>query len=91
MLNYFDFKLPYTRLFNEMRKYVWKIDVLEALANLECAIFRAIFDKEEIGACASALKSVIDSYDVDDENIVKYIDEIIEKASSEDDVYMPLS
>ena len=50
-----DFQNAYVNLFSLMRNYIWDLDVIEMLADVEVATFDAFIDMDKLNRCYSKL------------------------------------
>lgn len=59
MLSLTDLKKYYVRLYEELRNYLWDFRTVEAIAELEIAVYRRFPDSSEIKAKFNRLYSLI--------------------------------
>ena len=91
-----DFQNAYNELFALMRNYIWDLDVVEMLADVEVATYDAFLDIEKLNRCFQRLyPEVMDvAKDNDDDEMKKCADafkKMIEDAiNNEESAYLDL-
>ena len=72
MISANDLKYLYVKLYAELRNYVWTLDVLEAIADLEVAIFTTFPKEDEIKRALEDLYRLgLKELDLDDDDPLK--------------------
>ena len=67
-INSQDIQNVYMKFYTFMMQYLWNLDVVKNLANLEISIFQRFPDKEEMEKCLNALELQIKDTMKDEEN-----------------------
>ena len=67
-INSQDIQNAYMKFYAFMMQYLWNLDVVKNLANLEISIFQRFPDKEEMEKCLNALELQIKDTMKDEEN-----------------------
>ena len=80
----------YNWFYECMREYVWDMDVVEILAELEVGVYDAFPDKEKLVKTAERLEREIREFYKDDEDLEKSFTELKELIDSDDRLYLPL-
>lgn len=87
MISTTQFKLLYNDLYEQMRKYIWDIDVVNALADVEIESYKAFPDIAALRKYVSDLRYLISGYSVDDEDLFAALDAFDEYYSDDEDMY----
>jgi len=92
MLSCDDYRTAYQALYAAMRNYVWGVDVVEALANLEVAVYDAFVDVETTKKYFDRVDRAIRSLDVDkdDEELSAALDDFSDLLEEQAEQYHPL-
>ena len=90
MLNSQELQNAYNWFYECMREYVWDMDVVEILAELEVGVYDAFPDKEKLVKTAERLEREIREFYKDDEDLEKSFTELKELIDSDDRLYLPL-
>lgn len=80
----------YNWFYECMREYVWDMDVVEILAELEVGVYDAFPDREKLVKTAERLEREIREFYKDDEDLEKSFTELKELIDSDDRLYLPL-
>ena len=87
MIESSEFYNAYEKFYKSFRNYVWDFDTVTKLAELEIELFCAFPDKE---ACANKLELLISDIkrcNVDDEDLKKSYEALLDLLNSDDTVY----
>ena len=74
MVSTTEYRLLYNDLYEQMRKYIWDIDVVYALAEVEIESYKTFPDINELRNKVDDLKYLISGYDLDDDDLMKALD-----------------
>lgn len=66
-----DFRNVYEKFYNRIRNYLWPIETLKVLANIECEIYSAFIDYTALRKYVDRLKSAINNTMKDDKFLSK--------------------
>lgn len=89
MVNPKELQIAYNRLYSILRHYIWPLNVVESIAELEISIYKSMPDTWEIKNKLNSLKYKIKN-SVDDEGqsiINDCIDKIFDICNSDDTYY----
>lgn len=78
-----ELQTSYITLYKQMRKYIWDFDTVEALADLEVAVFKKFPASLELHSSLSKLKACIGSLIAEDEDLrtaIKSFDELVSES-----------
>lgn len=84
MINSLRIQSEYVKLYTEIRRYIWDFSTVEALADLEVAVYKAFPSIEEVSSCFNKLRSEIRSVEKDDDELKSACDnfqKLIDEAS----------
>ena len=90
MLSFNDFQRAYKDIYINMRNYIWGVDVVELLANLEVAVYDTFMDKQTVETYFHRLRKAIDALRIDDEDLHKSLDDFQTLLDSDEELYAPL-
>ena len=90
MISSAELQNAYNNFYKEMRKYIWDLDVVEILADLEVTVYDAFVDREKLASVLSNIEREIRDYFEDDEDLENAFTELRELSENEDDQYVPL-
>ena len=82
-----EFKLLYNDLYEQMRTYMWDLDVIYALVDVEIESYKAFPDMKVLEKAVSNLRYIISGYDIDDEELFAALDAYEEYYCETDDLY----
>lgn len=92
MLSCNDFMNAYQNIYAAMRYYIWGVDVIEILANLEVAVYNAFLNIDEVDRWFTKLEKAIKTLRVteDDEELAQFLENFRKLIDECDDQYHPL-
>ena len=90
MISSTEFQSAYNWFYEEMRKYIWDLDVVEILAELEVTAYDAFVDREKLLRVLTALEREIREFFEDDQDLKDSFDGLMELAESDEKEYVPL-
>lgn len=82
-----EFKLLYNDLYEQMRKYMWDIDVIYALVDVEIESYKAFPDMAALEKAVTNLRYILSGYDLDDEDLFAALDAYEESYCDSDSLY----
>ncbi len=82
-----EYMLLYNDLYVKMRRYIWDIDVIEALADVEIECYKKFPDLRELENKVSNLRYLVSETDVDDEELFEAFDAFNDYYGEQDDLY----
>lgn len=92
MISTTEYRLLYNDLYEEMRKYIWDIDVVCALAEVEIESYKTFPDLNTLRDKVEDLKYLVSGYDLkDDEALFRAIDAYDDYFGEQDDLFYEIS
>ena len=90
MISSKEFQREYVNLYEQMRKYIWDISVLEDLAKLEVCIYDSFIDRDKLRVLFSKLKRDVSEIAKEDEELSDALDELGKLVDSNEESYLQL-
>lgn len=90
MISYAIIQSAYVNLYKQLRRYVWDFSIVELIADLEVACFKAFPDINDIIKKYEKLDRDIRLTIKDDEDLNKELDKFRDTISDESEVYVKL-
>ena len=82
-----EYMLLYNDLYEQMRKYIWDLEIVEALADVEVECYKRFPDIRELQNKVSNLRYLVSGTDADDEELFEAFDAFDEYYTKQDDLY----
>lgn len=90
MISSSEFQVAYQNLFKQLRNYIWDVDTVENIADLEVAIYDAFPNRDVMRQKFNRLRCDINYANVDDEELKKAIDSLDSLLQADDTLYVDL-
>ena len=90
MLNSAIIQRDYNRLYREVRKYIWDFEAVEALADLEVAVYQLCPDLDIIYDKFNVFRRFIRDIELMDDDLNKAADRFEDLITTEDEPYANL-
>lgn len=91
MINFKDIQSAYIELYKQLRRYLWGMDTVETIADLEVSANTTFPDLDQIRKHLSDLKIKISDVIKKDEDLKSAMDDFEELLSSSNTVYAKLN
>ena len=90
MISNLDIQAAYNYLYECMRNYIWDVDVIEILANIEVTSYDAFVDRDKLAKLLDSLYREIKDCFEDDEDFETAYTEFKDIVDGDDAQYVPL-
>jgi len=90
MINCADIQTGYNKLYEEVRRYIWSFQAVEALADLELACYETCLDLTQVRAAFNRFRSYALDAMYDDEELSAAFDQFEKLINSDDTSYANL-
>lgn len=87
MISSLELQAKYNNLYEQIRKYIWRFDVVNSLADLEIEVYKSFPDINQVRKYFYALNYGVSDTARDDEDLKSALDSFKDMIESDDDIY----
>lgn len=91
MTHFTRLQSAYNDLYVQLRKYIWEFSAVQAIAELEVAVYKAFPSLSELHSCYSKLYQYVRNATLQDDDLMEALTDFGELLDSTDSVYVKLT
>lgn len=91
MISNYELQQAYNDLYSVLRMYIWEYDVIDAIANLEIAVYETLADVNAVEDAFRKLDTLVRPVSQRDEDVKNAMEEFSDVIDSADSVYCKLT